>query len=96
MPAVVQDRSTLQVLMVAWMDAEALRRTIETRQATYWSRSRQTYWVKGETSGHTQHVREIRLDCDGDTLLVVVDQVGPACHTGQVSCFDSQTLLNKE
>ncbi|MDR0487930.1 MAG: phosphoribosyl-AMP cyclohydrolase [Propionibacteriaceae bacterium] len=87
-PAVVQDRKTSQVLMLAWMDAEALRRTMETRQATYWSRSRQAYWVKGETSGHTQHVVEVRRDCDSDTILVIVDQVGPACHTEEQSCFD--------
>ncbi len=79
--AVVQRHGTGEVLMVAWMDDEALRRTLSTGRATYWSRSRQAYWVKGETSGHTQHVREIRLDCDGDVLLLIVDQVGPACHT---------------
>jgi len=92
-PAVVQDASSHQVLMVAWMDPEALRRTLVSRRATYWSRSRQTYWVKGETSGHTQHVREVRLDCDGDTVLLVVDQLGPACHTGALTCFDEGSLL---
>ncbi len=91
-PAVVQDSSTGQVLMLAWMDTEALRRTLVTRRATYWSRSRQTYWVKGDTSGHTQHVRQVRLDCDGDSLLLVVDQSGPACHTGSTSCFDDPLL----
>jgi phosphoribosyl-AMP cyclohydrolase len=85
--AVVQQRGSGEVLMVAWMDDEALHRTLTTRRATYWSRSRQTYWVKGETSGHTQHVHDVRLDCDGDALLLVVDQTGPACHTGAVSCF---------
>jgi phosphoribosyl-AMP cyclohydrolase len=85
--AVVQRRGTGEVLMVAWMDDEALHRTLSTGRATYWSRSRHTYWVKGETSGHTQHVHEARLDCDGDALLLVVDQVGPACHTGAVTCF---------
>jgi phosphoribosyl-AMP cyclohydrolase len=85
--AVVQQRGSGEVLMVAWMDDEALHRTLITRRATYWSRSRQTYWVKGETSGHTQHVHDVRLDCDGDALLLVVDQTGPACHTGAVSCF---------
>ena len=85
--AVVQQHDTGEVLMLAWMDDEALRRTLSTGRATYWSRSRQTYWVKGETSGHTQHVHEVRLDCDGDALLLVVDQVGPACHTGVVTCF---------
>lgn len=88
-PVVVQERDSSAVLMLAWMDAEALRRTTETRQATYWSRSRQEYWVKGATSGHTQHVRDIRLDCDGDTVLLIVDQVGAACHTGAHSCFDA-------
>jgi phosphoribosyl-AMP cyclohydrolase len=85
--AVVQQRGTGAVLMVAWMDDEALHRTLTTGRATYWSRSRQAYWVKGETSGHTQHVHEVRLDCDGDTLLLVVDQTGPACHTGSPTCF---------
>ncbi len=92
-PVVVQDRTTRQVLMLAWMDAEALRRTLETRRATYWSRSRQEYWVKGETSGNAQWVREVRLDCDGDTVLLLVDQTGPACHTGTTSCFDDDPLL---
>jgi phosphoribosyl-AMP cyclohydrolase len=87
--AVVQQQGNGQVLMVAWMDDEALHRTLTTGKATYWSRSRQVYWVKGETSGHTQHVREVRLDCDGDALLLVVDQVGPACHTGSATCFSS-------
>lgn len=92
-PAVVQDATSGQVLMLAWMDDEALRRTLDTRRGTYWSRSRQQYWVKGETSGHTQAVREVRLDCDGDTLLLKVDQVGPACHTGTDTCFDDRVLL---
>lgn len=87
-PAVVQDATSGAVLMLAWMDDEALRRTIETGEATYWSRSRGEYWVKGATSGHTQRVREVRLDCDRDTILLKVDQVGPACHTGKVTCFD--------
>ncbi|MGH3916069.1 MAG: phosphoribosyl-AMP cyclohydrolase [Pseudonocardiaceae bacterium] len=85
--AVVQQRGTGEVLMVAWMDDEALHRTLTTRRATYWSRSRQSYWVKGETSGHTQQVHEVRLDCDGDALLLIVDQTGPACHTGTPTCF---------
>ena len=88
--AVAQRRGTGEVLMVAWMDDEALHRTLSTGRATYWSRSRQAYWVKGETSGHTQHVHEVRLDCDGDALLLVVDQVGPACHTGTATCFGSK------
>src|SRR5579875_4168503 len=74
----VQQHDTGEVLMVGWMDDTALHRTLTTRKATYWSRSRQAYWVKGETSGHTQHVHEVRLDCDGDTVLLVVDQTGPA------------------
>ncbi|MQA34996.1 phosphoribosyl-AMP cyclohydrolase [Modestobacter roseus] len=85
--AVVQQHDTAEVLMVAWMDDEALHRTLTTGRATYWSRSRQEYWVKGETSGHRQWVRDVRLDCDGDALLVLVDQEGPACHTGERSCF---------
>lgn len=95
-PAVVQDATSRQVLMLAWMDDEALRRTLTSRRGTYWSRSRRSYWVKGETSGNTQAVREVRLDCDGDTLLVLVDQVGPACHTGTTSCFDDRLLLGEE
>ncbi|MBJ8343143.1 phosphoribosyl-AMP cyclohydrolase [Antrihabitans sp. YC2-6] len=94
--AVAQERGTGDVLMVAWMDDKALAKTLETRQATYYSRSRQQYWVKGETSGHTQYVHEVRLDCDGDTVLLVVDQVGAACHTGTHTCFDSDVLLSAE
>jgi len=92
--AVAQERSTGDVLMVAWMDDDALARTLETREATYFSRSRNQHWVKGETSGHTQHVHEVRLDCDGDTVLLVVDQKGAACHTGTHTCFDSDILLS--
>jgi phosphoribosyl-AMP cyclohydrolase len=91
--AVVVDHTTSDVLMVAWMDDEALERTLTTRRGTYFSRSRKELWVKGETSGHTQHVREVRLDCDADTVLVRVDQTGPACHTGTRTCFDSDLLL---
>nr|WP_255668792.1 phosphoribosyl-AMP cyclohydrolase [Aeromicrobium duanguangcaii] len=91
-PAVVQDATSRAVLMVGWMDDEALHRTLTTGRSTFWSRSRGEYWVKGETSGHTQSVREVRLDCDGDTLLVVVDQTGPACHTGATTCFDEDLL----
>ena len=87
-PAIVQQYDTGEVLMLAWMDDEALHRSLTTGRATYWSRSRQEYWVKGETSGHRQHVKEVRLDCDGDTLLLKVDQEGPACHTGTRTCFD--------
>lgn len=94
--AVAQQRGTGEVLMVAWMDDEALHRTLTTRRATYYSRSRQQLWVKGETSGHTQYVHEVRLDCDGDTLLLTVDQVGAACHTGDRTCFDATVLLADE
>ena len=86
-PVVVQQWDTGEVLMLAWMDDEALRRTRETGRATYWSRSRQEYWVKGETSGNVQEVREVRVDCDGDTVLLLVDQQGVACHTGSRTCF---------
>ena len=85
--AVVQQHDTGEVLMLAWMDDEALHRTLTTGRATYWSRSRQEYWVKGETSGHVQHVTSIALDCDGDALLLTVEQTGPACHTGAHNCF---------
>jgi phosphoribosyl-AMP cyclohydrolase len=91
-PAVVQQHDSGEVLMVGWMDDEALHRTLTSGRSTFWSRSRQAYWVKGESSGHTQAVREVRLDCDGDTLLVKVDQQGPACHTGDPTCFDATVL----
>ena len=91
-PAVVQQYDTGEVLMLAWMDDEALRRTLSTGRATYWSRSRAECWVKGETSGNIQHVKSVALDCDGDTLLVKVDQTGPACHTGSHTCFDGREL----
>ncbi|MCV2491695.1 phosphoribosyl-AMP cyclohydrolase [Geodermatophilus sp. YIM 151500] len=88
--ALVQQHDTGEVLMLAWMDDEALRRTLTTGRATYWSRSRGEHWVKGETSGNRQWVRDVRLDCDGDALLVLVDQEGPACHTGTRSCFSRE------
>ena len=91
-PAVVQQHDTGEVLMLGWMDDQALARTIATGRATYWSRSRRAYWIKGETSGHRQWVKEIRLDCDGDTLLLSVDQEGAACHTGERTCFDADLL----
>ncbi len=91
--AVVQQHDTGAVLMLGWMDDEALHRTLTTGRGTYWSRSRKAYWVKGETSGHTQRVVEVRLDCDGDTVLLRVDQSGPACHTGADTCFDDDVLL---
>jgi len=86
-PTVVQDAITKQVLMVAYMNAESLAHTIETGETVFWSRSRGALWHKGETSGNIQKVREIRVDCDEDTLLILVDPAGPACHTGEVSCF---------
>ncbi len=92
-PAVVQQHDTGEVLMLGWMDDEALHRTLTTGRSTFWSRSRQEYWVKGETSGHAQWVKEVRLDCDGDTLLVKVAQDGAACHTGDRTCFDADLLL---
>ena len=87
-PAIAQDADSRQVLMMAWMDEEALRATLANRRATYFSRSRQRQSVKGETSGNFQTVRELRLDCDADSVLLIVDQQGGACHTGAVSCFD--------
>jgi len=86
-PAIIQDDTNGEVLMMAWMNKEAVRQTLRTGRVTFWSRSRQRYWVKGETSGHTQHVRSVRLDCDGDCLLIRVEQVGAACHEGFRSCF---------
>jgi len=90
--AVVQQHDSGEVLMVGWMDDEALHRTLTTGRSTFWSRSRQEYWVKGETSGHAQHVKSVALDCDGDSLLVRVDQVGAACHTGDRTCFQAGAL----
>ncbi len=90
--AVVQQHDTLEVLMVGWMDDEALHRTLTTGRVTFWSRSRREYWRKGDTSGHAQHVRGVALDCDGDAVLVKVEQVGAACHTGDRTCFDARPL----
>lgn len=90
-PAIAQDAATGRVLMVAWMDRDALRRTVETGEAIYWSRSRKKLWHKGEESGHTQKVKEIRIDCDADVLLLLIEQKGGiACHTGRESCFYSK------
>jgi phosphoribosyl-AMP cyclohydrolase len=91
-PAVAQQYDTGEVLMVGWMDDEALHLTLTTGRCTYWSRSRQEYWVKGGTSGHVQQVKAVALDCDGDTVLVKVDQTGGACHTGDRTCFDADPL----
>jgi phosphoribosyl-AMP cyclohydrolase len=90
--AVIQQFDSREVLMVGWMDAEALNRTLTTGRVTFWSRSRREYWRKGDTSGHVQIVKGARLDCDGDTLLIEVDQVGAACHTGDHTCFDADDL----
>jgi phosphoribosyl-AMP cyclohydrolase len=92
MAAIAQQYDTGEVLMLGWMDDEALHRTLTTGRCTYWSRSRQEYWVKGETSGHLQVVKSVALDCDGDAILVRVDQVGAACHTGDRTCFDADML----
>ena len=86
-PAIVQDETTREILMVAWMNAEAFQQTQETRQAHFWSRSRDTLWLKGATSGNFMNVNQVLVDCDADTLLLLVDPVGPACHTGKRSCF---------
>lgn len=86
-PVIAQDATSRDFLMLAWMNAEAVRRTLETGKVTYWSRSRQAFWVKGESSGHVQKLVEMRIDCDRDALLVLVEQVGPACHTNRMSCF---------
>jgi phosphoribosyl-AMP cyclohydrolase len=86
-PCIAQDHATGEVLMMAWMTAEAVARTVESGRVTYWSRSRGAFWVKGETSGHTQRLVELRVDCDRDALLALVEQEGPACHTNRRSCF---------
>lgn len=86
-PAIVQDGQTNQVLMMAWMNEESLRRTLLLGETVFWSRSRREFWHKGATSGNVQRVLDLRVDCDGDTLLIKVDPAGPACHTGAVSCF---------
>ena len=95
-PAIAQDAQTGEVLMMAWMNAESVARTLDSGKVTYWSRSRQSFWVKGETSGHLQKLVEMRVDCDRDTLLVLVDQTGPACHTNRRSCFFTALRESKE
>ena len=90
--AIIQQDDTAEVLMLGWMDDEALARTLTSGRVTFWSRSRGEYWRKGDTSGHVQHVRSVAIDCDGDALLVKVDQVGAACHTGERTCFDGRDL----
>lgn len=86
-PAIIQEQSTGRVLMMAWMNRESIQKTVELGKTVFWSRSRQKYWVKGETSGHTQEVKDVAYDCDGDTLLIQVEQTGAACHEGYKSCF---------
>ena len=92
LPAIIQDDESSDVLMLAWMDREAVRRTLTTGRVTFWSRSRREYWRKGDTSGHRQYVRSVAVDCDGDTLLVRVVQLGAACHTGTRTCFDGRAI----
>ena len=94
-PAIAQDDATGEVLMLAWMNPASIARTLQTGAVTYWSRSRQAFWAKGETSGHVQRLVEMRLDCDRDCLLVVVEQTGPACHTNRKSCFYTSVLSGK-
>lgn len=92
LPAIIQQWDTREVLMLGYMDAEALRRTLTSGRVTFWSRSRKEYWRKGDTSGHVQFVKAAALDCDSDTLLVQVEQIGAACHTGTRTCFDGDAL----
>ncbi len=91
-PGIAQQHDTGEVLMLAWLNREALELTLTSGRAVYWSRSRQELWRKGDTSGNEQHIVEVRLDCDGDTVLLRVDQTGPACHTGDRTCFESDDL----
>ncbi len=95
-PAICQEAETGDVLMLAWMNLEALELTLTTRRATYFSRSRNELWIKGETSGHTQAVHSFALDCDGDTILLRVSQTGGACHTGDHTCFDADVILEEQ
>ncbi len=92
LPAIIQQWDTREVLMLGYMDAEAMRRTLTSGRVTFWSRSRNEYWRKGDTSGHVQYVRGAALDCDADTILVQVEQIGAACHTGTRTCFDADQL----
>ena len=92
-PAIAQDHKTGEVLMLAYMNKESLERTIKEKKAWYWSRSRNKFWMKGETSGHVQHVKEMFYDCDSDAILMKIEQIGPACHTGNRSCFFSKIEL---
>ena len=96
LPVIAQDHQSGDVLMLAWMNREAVARSLETRRVTYWSRSRQAFWVKGETSGNTQELIDLRVDCDRDCLLAVVKQIGPACHTNRQSCFYTSVVSGDE
>lgn len=96
LPVIAQQHDTGKVLMLAWMNADAVARTLETGRVTYWSRSRSEFWIKGETSGHTQRLVDMRIDCDGDCILVLVDQIGPACHTNRLSCFFTSVIDGRE
>ena len=96
LPAIAQDETTGEVLMLAWMNAEAVARTLTTGHVTYWSRSRAAFWAKGATSGNVQHLVEMRVDCDRDALLLIVRQEGPACHTGRRTCFYSAVREGEE
>jgi phosphoribosyl-AMP cyclohydrolase len=95
-PVIVQDADTLQVLMMAWMNVESVRQTLACGETVFWSRSRRELWHKGATSGNTQAVVELRVDCDGDTLLILVKPAGPACHTGATTCFYRQTPVGRD
>lgn len=95
-PVVTQEDETGEILMLAWMNAESIQRTLETKRVTYWSRSRQSFWIKGETSGHIQELVDLRIDCDRDCLLAIVRQTGPACHTNRKSCFYTSVIDGSE
>jgi phosphoribosyl-AMP cyclohydrolase len=96
LPVIAQDHESGEILMLAWMNAESVARTLETKKVTYWSRSRQAFWVKGETSGNVQTLVDLRVDCDRDCLLAIVNQVGPACHTNRRSCFYTSVVDGDE
>jgi phosphoribosyl-AMP cyclohydrolase len=95
-PVIAQDATTHDILMMAWMNAEAVAKTLATKRVTYWSRSRQSFWIKGETSGHVQDLVDMRIDCDRDCILVLVNQTGPACHTNRRSCFYTSVRIGDE
>ena len=95
-PVLAQEEGTGEALMLAWMNAAAITKTLETKRVTYWSRSRQSFWIKGESSGHTQELVDLRVDCDRDCLLAIVRQIGPACHTNRKSCFYTSVIDGSE